>query len=334
VGLRSNTVKTHDLETRDQSHGRAGLRRLLSLSALPNLLTVFSKPPFTRPKRAVAFIDGRNLRYAARKAFSEPRLSDFHPALLAQEVARAEGWRLDGVHFYIGIPQEGRVVGGETRRFWEMRVSRWQREGVQVFTRDLACDNREKGVDVRLALDAVSRFRTRPYDVAMIFSQDQDFQELVTDLKLISTGQGKPMEVVSCFPAAPGDSRTRGIDNADRPVRIARKALIAALDLPGSKPPRLPRLGLPRALKAPKRMTRRLRWGVSSVVTTYALVAGALIGADATTRMSKASEDPNPQVWEGFWAQGARAMAWPLHLFTDRADARAGQPADEIQAKR
>ena len=38
----------------------------------------------------------------------------------------------------------------------------------------------EKGIDVRLALDVVALARKRQFDIALIFSQDQDLQELAT----------------------------------------------------------------------------------------------------------------------------------------------------------
>jgi len=60
-------------------------------------------PPEPSIKRAVAFIDGQNLFYAAKKAFGYP-YPNYDPKLLATHIASAHGWTLVDTFFYTGIP--------------------------------------------------------------------------------------------------------------------------------------------------------------------------------------------------------------------------------------
>ena len=45
---------------------------------------------------------------------------------------------------------------------------------------------REKGIDLRLALDLVSMARTGQFDVAAVFSQDQDLAEVAAEVRAIA----------------------------------------------------------------------------------------------------------------------------------------------------
>ena len=116
-------------------------------------------------KRVVAFFDGRNLRKSARSAFGHREYENIHPLKLARLVCARQGWQLEEVNFYIGIPGKGRKVGGETRDDWRRRAALWAGEGVNIFTRNLACNNREKGIDVRIALDVARQMREDAFDI-------------------------------------------------------------------------------------------------------------------------------------------------------------------------
>ena len=89
---------------------------------------------------------------------------------------------------------------------------------VQTFSRPLVYKDgigREKGIDVRLAIDAVRFAHENLYDVALIFSQDQDFSELAVEIKRIAETQGRWVTVVSVYPFSPECSNKRGIDKTD-----------------------------------------------------------------------------------------------------------------------
>lgn len=70
----------------------------------------------------------------------------------------------------------------------------------------------ENGIDVRMALDIVSLARKRSYHVAVIFSQDQDLQEIVQEVQEISKEQDRWIKVVCAFPFGPNATSKRGID--------------------------------------------------------------------------------------------------------------------------
>jgi hypothetical protein len=73
----------------------------------------------------------------------------------------------------------------------------------------------EKGIDVRLALDLVSLARKKQFDIAIIFSQDQDLQEVVQEIDEISKEQSRWIRITCAFPVGPNASSTRGIDKTD-----------------------------------------------------------------------------------------------------------------------
>ena len=45
---------------------------------------------------------------------------------------------------------------------------------------------REKGIDIRIALDLIRLTLNQQMDVALVFSQDQDFAEVASELRLIN----------------------------------------------------------------------------------------------------------------------------------------------------
>jgi hypothetical protein len=73
----------------------------------------------------------------------------------------------------------------------------------------------EKGVDVRLALDVVRMGREGVYDVAVLFSQDQDLSEVADEVRAISIAQHRWIKVVSAFPVSPTYTNTRGVNKTD-----------------------------------------------------------------------------------------------------------------------
>jgi NYN domain len=133
------------------------------------------------------------------------------------------------VRFYTGVPDISReeMWAG----YWNNRVLSLKRDGVSVTTRKLRYRDevinladgtqhvvptvQEKGIDVRLALDVVKLARKRNFDVAVIFSQDQDLAEVVSEIKEIAKEQGRFIRICCPFPSGPSASSGRGIDGAD-----------------------------------------------------------------------------------------------------------------------
>ncbi len=60
----------------------------------------------------------------------------------------------------------------------------------------------EKGIDVRIALDMVRLTYRNEFDVGIVFSQDQDLAEAVTEMREIARDQKRPFEVFCAFPCS------------------------------------------------------------------------------------------------------------------------------------
>ena len=193
-------------------------------------------------KRAFAFFDGQNLFYAAKDAFGYS-YPNYDPRLLAESICRAQGWTVSGVNFYTGVPLA--TDKPDWNYFWTAKMAVMGTRGIHTFSRPLRYRNQtvtqrngstmvalvgqEKGVDVRIALDIVRFALNDLYDVALIFSQDQDLSEAVQDVKKISITQNRWIKCACAFPTSPTVPKARGI-NATEWIRIDRRTYDASID--------------------------------------------------------------------------------------------------------
>jgi uncharacterized LabA/DUF88 family protein len=193
-------------------------------------------------KRAVAFVDGQNLFYAAKKAFGY-RFPDYNPKALAERISASRGWTLSQTFFYTGIPDP--IDNPFWNHFWTAKLAVMGTRGIRTFSRSLRYRNQtvhlpgggtttilvgeEKGVDVRLALDVVRMARENQFDVALIFSQDQDLSEAADEVKAISVQQGRWIKVACAFPLSPTSENRRGINRTEW-ITIDRATYDACLD--------------------------------------------------------------------------------------------------------
>ena len=172
---------------------------------------------------AMCFFDGQNLRRSAKHAFGIER--NVRPHNLARLVCKKQGWRCAGVNYYQGSPDPNREPAES--KLWNRRRANLVASGIQVFDRrvqyfeheqrlpdgrlEMVTRVKEKGVDVRMALDVVELANKGLFDIAVLFCRDQDLSELVPTIKRISLLQDRTIELVSAFPSADG-STLRGID--------------------------------------------------------------------------------------------------------------------------
>jgi len=196
-------------------------------------------PPEPAVKRAVAFIDGQNLFHAAREAFGYT-----YPSYDVQRLAE----RLCG-------PRGGdspRPVSTPGSRTWPttrsgIRSGRGSsgssagRESTSTAgryatgTRRYACltgpntPGEEKGIDVRIALDVIRMAHRDEYDVALLFSQDQDLSEVAAEIRVIAREQNRWIKIACAFPSSPTSRNRRGIDRTDW-IPIDRATYDACLD--------------------------------------------------------------------------------------------------------
>lgn len=191
---------------------------------------------------AMAFIDGQNLYQHAKEAFGHHH-PNFDPIKLHAHVCAANGWHPNLVRFYTGVPSA--VEDPMWAGYWSNRVLALKRSGVHVTTRPLRYRTQyafdangdekaitvphEKGIDVRLALDIVACAISGQFEVAVIYSQDQDLSEVVADIKQIAYTAGRNINLACAFPTGPKASSKRGI-NGTRWVRIEQPDYDQCLD--------------------------------------------------------------------------------------------------------
>jgi uncharacterized LabA/DUF88 family protein len=176
-------------------------------------------------KRVIAFFDGQNLFHSAKEAFGYS-FPNFDPKALASGIATAEGWDLVEIRFYTGVPDF--VRDPFWHHFWTAKLANMGRQGIKRYSRSLRyhtekitlangtvetiTTKQEKGIDIRLALDVVRFALDQKYDVALVFSQDQDLSEVADEIKAISLLQNRWIQMVSAFPIGAGTTNKRGID--------------------------------------------------------------------------------------------------------------------------
>ena len=162
---------------------------------------------------------------------------------LAGAISGPRGWTLAQVRFYTGIPDH--TDNAFWHHFWSAKLAQMGRQGIHVYSRPLRYRNRvvrladgtehtvltgeEKGIDVRIALDVVRMAHRNEYDVALVFSQDQDLSEVAQEVRTIAREQGRWIKMASAFPVSPTARNPRGIERTDW-IRIDRGAYGACLD--------------------------------------------------------------------------------------------------------
>ena len=193
-------------------------------------------------KRAVAFFDGQNLFHASREAFGYT-YPNYCPLRLASHVCSESGWSMQGIRFYTGIPD---IDHDEFwNKFWAAKLGTLGHRGITVYSRTLRYRNQvfklpggnvwsglvaeEKGIDVRIALDVVRMARQDQYDVAIIFSQDQDFSEVADEIRALRAESGRWIKIASAFPVSPTSRNKRGINGTDW-IRINRTVYDTCID--------------------------------------------------------------------------------------------------------
>jgi uncharacterized LabA/DUF88 family protein len=198
------------------------------------------EPPATQ--RAIVFVDGQNLYHCVRETFGYS-FPNYDVLKLAQHVCVARGWMLSEVRFYTGFPDA--QDDAMWNRFWSRKLLAIKRQGVNVYSRTLRYRNRviklsggttlttrvgeEKGIDVRIAIDLIRLAHRQRYDVAVVFSQDQDLSEVADEIRVIAREQCRWIKMACAFPYAANAPNIRGINSTDW-VRIERDAYDACVD--------------------------------------------------------------------------------------------------------
>jgi uncharacterized LabA/DUF88 family protein len=199
-------------------------------------------PPEPPLKRAVSFIDGQNLYHSVRESFGYT-YPNYDVVALSQSICQTKGWDLAQVRFYTGVPDKS--DDSFWNHFWmsKLRVMSWQK--IHIYSRSLRYRNRivklpdgteytflsgeEKGIDVRIAIDVIRMAHHNEYDVALLFSQDQDLSEVASEIRTIAKEQDRWIKVACAFPLSPTTRNRRGIEKTDW-IEINRATYDACLD--------------------------------------------------------------------------------------------------------
>lgn len=193
-------------------------------------------------KRAAIFVDGQNLFHAAKRAFGH-HYPNYDIGKLAEAVCRQHSWSHISTAFYTGIPSRERDPSRHD--FWTAKLLFMRRQGIQVFSRPLRYSKkkpwergfarptewvgREKGIDTRIALDIIRGAIENRFDIAVIFSQDQDFEDVAGEIRYISRKNNRWIKIASAFPASPAYSNRRGVNKTDW-IEITRGTYNLCLD--------------------------------------------------------------------------------------------------------
>lgn len=190
----------------------------------------------------IAYFDGQNLFHAIRETFSY-HFPNYDPIKLARTICGQQGWMLAEVRFYTGVPSA--EDSPWWHQFWAAKLAVMGTRGVITYSRPLRYRKQivqnpdgtisqepvgqEKGIDVRIALDIVRHALDDRYDVALIFSQDQDFSEVADEVKKISALHDRWIKIASAFPVGSNMQKVRGINGTDW-IRIDRQLYDMCID--------------------------------------------------------------------------------------------------------
>ena len=165
--------------------------------------------------RVHTFIDAQNLYVAAKESFRY-QLPNFDPIKLSQLATEMlPNRQLEQVHIYTGV--HTREENAFWHDFWRNKLRAFEdNPQVKVFTkplqyRDITVRDEtgreftvrraaEKGIDLRIGLDLVRLAVNDAYDVAIIFSQDNDLEEAVNEVHAIRQYFDRWIYLESAFP--------------------------------------------------------------------------------------------------------------------------------------
>lgn len=155
-------------------------------------------------QRVAVFVDYQNVYKRARECFGwsgmPHMIGQVDPVKLGVRLAAGADRKLTHLGFYRGMPSSKHDAKGFGA--CQRQVSAWERQKVAVTTRPLNYRNplepKEKGIDVRIALDFVMMAMRDEYDVGILFSADTDLLPALESVREIK-GPGA-VEVAAWVP--------------------------------------------------------------------------------------------------------------------------------------
>lgn len=186
--------------------------------------------------RVVVFIDGQNFYNDCRVLFGR---GETKPHLLGQELcspAFGSNRTLEQVRFYTGIHDPRR--DSTMNSYMSRRLQTMRNNGVETIQRPLKYSEavvedinnpgsyiriwkgREKGIDVRIALDMVMMALDDEYDVASLVSTDTDLEEAIKDIYELRERIGRWIAVENVICKPPAGYPVKRLRSAKRIIKI------------------------------------------------------------------------------------------------------------------
>lgn len=167
---------------------------------------------------AIVFFDGQNIYRSAKDAWHiDSDISTYKytwpcydvKTLSETLVASSTGRILTQIRFYTGVPDTNQNLFWHV--FWLNKIRFLQGQGIEVYKGRINNSGQEKGVDVKIAIDLIRLTYEKQFDIALILSQDRDFEPAIKLAKEIAKDQKRVIEFESHFIVGTGSSSDRGI---------------------------------------------------------------------------------------------------------------------------
>ncbi len=165
----------------------------------------------------IVFFDGQNIYRSAKDAWRSTASDTYvytWPSYDVEKLATAlasqtSGRTITQIRFYTGVPTS--YQNYHWNCFWGEKLKYLESQGIEVYKGKINAHNQEKGVDVKIAIDMIRLTYERKYDVAIILSQDRDFEPAISLAKKIANDQKRQLFFESHFIIGPSSDSGRGI---------------------------------------------------------------------------------------------------------------------------
>ncbi len=193
----------------------------------------------------IVFFDGQNIYRSAKDAWRSTTNDtyvytwpSYDVEKLATTLASQTSKRtITQIRFYTGVPTS--YQNYRWNYFWREKLKHLESQGIEVYRGKINTHNQEKGVDVKLAIDMIRLTYEQQYEVAIILSQDRDFEPAIRFAKQIASDQGRQLVFESHFIIGSSSDSKRGIPRT-KWMPIDKDIYDACLDPEDYRKPTLP----------------------------------------------------------------------------------------------
>lgn len=183
----------------------------------------------------IVFFDGQNIYRSAKDAWRTNVSATYvytWPSYDVEKLAttlasQTSGRTITQIRFYTGVPTSYQDYRWNC--FWVEKLKCLETQGIEVYRGKINPHNQEKGVDVKIAIDLIRLTYEQQYDVAIILSQDRDFEPAISLAKKIANDQNRQLIFESYFISGSGNNSERGIPGT-RWMPIDKATYDACLD--------------------------------------------------------------------------------------------------------